>query len=86
MLDEEPARALAQEWVDLAKTTCGDLIATECEGLDALAAGIAGSTWLGFDEDAPGDRIIVMRFHVAGKVYVPWAEDRFVDPAGYVMD
>ena len=86
MLDEEPARALAQEWGDLAKTTCGDLGARECEALDAWATGIVGSTWLGFDEDASDDRIIVMRSHVAGKVYMPWAEDRFVDPAGYVMD
>ena len=78
------ARALAQEWVDLVKKTCGDLSATECEALDALAAGIVGFAWLGFDES--DCRIIVMQFHVADGVYILWAEDRFVDPAGYVMD
>ena len=51
-----------------------------------VAAGIVGFTWIGFDEEVSIDNMIVLHFHVEGEVYVRWAKEEFVDPAGFVID
>ena len=83
---DDATKALAQEWVSLVKITCGNLDELECEALDMLEAGIVRFVCLGFDESESADRFIVLHFHIGGDVYILWAEDPFVDPAGFYVD
>ena len=83
---DEATKALVQEWGSLVKITCGNLDESECEALDMLEAGIVWFMWLGFDESESADRFTVLHFHIGGDVYILWAEDPFVDPAGFYVD
>ena len=64
----------------------GVLTEAERTALDALKEGIVERTWIGFEDDVSDDRYIVLHFHVGDEVYILWAADPFVDPAGHDME